>query len=99
ASPTTATAVSPLSGASGSVSEGNAADVDSAGVDSVDVDEYSVGGGGSGSLMWRLVSTVERNSSLARRNSRSARPTIRPSSGSFDGPKTSSASTPMTSIS
>jgi hypothetical protein len=49
--------------------------------------------------MLRFVSTVERNSSLARRNSRIARPTMRPSSGSFDGPKTRRARTPMTSIS
>src|SRR2546425_11460458 len=49
--------------------------------------------------MWRFVSTVVRNSSLARRNSRSARPNMRPSSGSFDGPKTKSAMMPMTSIS
>src|SRR3989442_6150548 len=49
--------------------------------------------------MWRFVSTVVRNSSLARRNSRSARPNMRPSSGSFDGPKTKSAMVPMTSIS
>src|SRR5258705_221424 len=54
---------------------------------------------GSGSLMCRFVSTVALNSSLALRNSRSARPIIRPSSGSFPGPKTKRASTPMTSIS
>ena len=54
---------------------------------------------GSRSFRLRFVSTVVRNSSLARRNSRSARPTIRPSSGSFEGPKTRSAMTPMTTIS
>src|SRR5438874_2331512 len=89
----TATGRSVVSGAIGSVSDGNVGEA------SVGVEAYEDTGGASGSLMCRFVSTVDRNSSLARRNSRSARPTIRPSSGNFDGPKTSSASTPMTSIS
>src|SRR5262249_28536364 len=54
---------------------------------------------GSGALMCRLVSTVERKSSLPRPNSRMARPNIRPSSGSREGPNTRSAMTPMTTIS
>src|SRR5207244_1732213 len=51
---------------------------------------------GSDSFRLRFVSTVWRNSSLARRSSRSVRPSIFPSSGSFEGPKTSSAMTPIT---
>ena len=52
----------------------------------------TTGGAGDSSVM-RLVSIVERNSSLARRNSRVARPIARPSSGSFFGPKTKRAIT------
>ena len=55
--------------------------------------------GESVSFMFRFVSTVVRNSSLARLNSRIARPIILPSSGSFDGPKTINANTMMRSIS
>src|SRR5207247_912033 len=51
---------------------------------------------GSDSFRLRFVSTVWRNSSLARRSSRSVRPSIRPSSGSFEGPNTKSAMTPIT---
>src|SRR5215813_5070415 len=48
---------------------------------------------------WRFCSTVDRNSSLARRNSRMARPSRRPSSGSLSGPKMIRARTMMTRIS
>ena len=45
-------------------------------------------GPGEGSSRLRLVSIVERNSSLARRSSRMARAIIRPTSGSRFGPTT-----------
>ena len=46
-------------------------------------------------MILRLVSMVDRNSSLARRNSRMARPRERPSWGRFLGPNTSRAITKM----
>ena len=52
-------------------------------------------GSGSSSLILRLVSMVDRNSSLARRNSRMARPRDRPSWGRFFGPNTRRAMTKM----
>ena len=52
-----------------------------------------------GSETKMFVSTVDRNSSLARRNSRMARPSRFPSSGSLSGPKMSRARTMMTASS
>ena len=46
-------------------------------------------------MILRFVSIVDRNSSLARRNSRIARPRDRPSCGRFFGPKTRRAMTKM----
>src|SRR5439155_17124039 len=62
----------------------------SAGKVAVGTGSGAVAGGmiGSGPLRCRVLSNVDLNSSLARRNARRARAFIRPSSWLFAGPKT-----------